>query len=235
MAEDRSWAAADVALKVSTRWRYQPRERRLNHSEIIAMWQCCAQLGWPFEPIFKLALLTGQRMGEIVTIEWAHLDDALWVQPPERNKSGRGHAVPLSAQARAIIEQLPKYDERLVFTLNSRKPVGDWVAPQGRLAALMTAAIGPRERWTSHDLRRTCATGMGELGVKPHVIEMILNHAFARSSEDTRSGRRFTLSDTASTYQWQQYLGEKADALSQWGEFVEELVQRDAANAANAV
>jgi integrase len=30
--------------------------------------------------------------------------------------------------------------------------------------------------WHLHDLRRTCATGMAELGVLPHVIEQALNH-----------------------------------------------------------
>ena len=30
--------------------------------------------------------------------------------------------------------------------------------------------------WTFHDLRRTVATGMAEIGVTPHVIERILNH-----------------------------------------------------------
>jgi integrase len=30
--------------------------------------------------------------------------------------------------------------------------------------------------WTLHDLRRTFATRLAELGVAPHVIERLLNH-----------------------------------------------------------
>jgi len=30
--------------------------------------------------------------------------------------------------------------------------------------------------WTLHDLRRTCATGMADIGVQPHIIEAVLNH-----------------------------------------------------------
>ena len=30
--------------------------------------------------------------------------------------------------------------------------------------------------WTHYDLRRTCATNLGELGIPPHVISAILNH-----------------------------------------------------------
>ena len=35
------------------------------------------------------------------------------------------------------------------------------------------AGIAP---WRLHDLRRTCATNLGELGVLPHVVEQALNH-----------------------------------------------------------
>jgi integrase len=31
--------------------------------------------------------------------------------------------------------------------------------------------------WNTHDLRRSCATGMAKLGVAPHVISAVLNHA----------------------------------------------------------
>ena len=40
----------------------------------------------------------------------------------------------------------------------------------------LDASIGKMPEWTLHDLRRTAATGMGDLGVEPHVIEAALNH-----------------------------------------------------------
>ena len=30
--------------------------------------------------------------------------------------------------------------------------------------------------WRVHDLRRTAATGMAEIGIAPHIIEAALNH-----------------------------------------------------------
>jgi hypothetical protein len=30
--------------------------------------------------------------------------------------------------------------------------------------------------WVFHDIRRSVATHMGEMGIQPHVIEMVLNH-----------------------------------------------------------
>ena len=41
---------------------------------------------------------------------------------------------------------------------------------------LTDALILPRGKWTPHDLRRTGATLMGGLGVRPDVIEKCLNH-----------------------------------------------------------
>lgn len=35
---------------------------------------------------------------------------------------------------------------------------------------------GIKQRWTLHDIRRTAATRMGDLGVQPHIIEAVLNH-----------------------------------------------------------
>ena len=46
---------------------------------------------------------------------------------------------------------------------------------QGR-SPLVDALVLPGGKWTAHDLRRTGATLMGELGVRPDVIERCLNH-----------------------------------------------------------
>ena len=40
----------------------------------------------------------------------------------------------------------------------------------------MEALVLPGGRWTMHDLRRTAATIMGDLGIMPEVIDRCLNH-----------------------------------------------------------
>jgi hypothetical protein len=44
---------------------------------------------------------------------------------------------------------------------------------RGKAALDQRVGIAP---WRLHDLRRTCATQLGELGTQPHHIEAILNH-----------------------------------------------------------
>ena len=64
------------------------------------------------------------------------------------------------------------------------------------------------EGWTLHDLRRTAATSMARMGVAPHVVERILNHA---------SG---TFAGVAGVYNRFEYLPEMRMALDLWAEHV---------------
>ena len=77
---------------------------------------------------------------------------------------------------------------------------------------------GPIARWRLHDLRRTASTGMGDLGVQPHVIEATLNHV---------SGFR---AGVAGVYNRSSYAAEKRQALDLWAAHVESLVSGQASN-----
>jgi hypothetical protein len=64
-----------------------------------------------------------------------------------------------------------------------------------------------------HDLRRTVVSGMGRLGVPPHVADKILNH------------QEGTISGVAAVYQRHEFLAERKEALDRWGAHVERTVQ----------
>jgi hypothetical protein len=66
--------------------------------------------------------------------------------------------------------------------------------------------------WRLHDLRRTTATRMADLGVLPHVIEAILNHV---------SGHK---RGVAGTYNRSSYAADKQAALALWAERVKAVV-----------
>ena len=59
--------------------------------------------------------------------------------------------------------------------------------------------------WTAHDLRRTVATGMAELGVTPFHIAHVLNHV---------STTKATI--TTKAYAHYTYEAEKREALDMW-------------------
>jgi integrase len=51
-----------------------------------------------------------------------------------------------------------------------------------------------------HDLRRTAATRMAELGISPHTISLVLNHASVpRPTDDSRVSERRMLKQLAAT------------------------------------
>ena len=64
-----------------------------------------------------------------------------------------------------------------------------------------------------HDLRRTAATGMAELGISPHTIGLVLNHVTVR---------RGTV--TSGVYIHYAYDKEKREALEAWGRRLEEIL-----------
>jgi hypothetical protein len=65
--------------------------------------------------------------------------------------------------------------------------------------------------WRLHDLRRSVATKMNDIGVMPHVVEAILNH------HDSRSG-------VAGVYNRSPYERDIRNALVMWSDHVVALV-----------
>jgi integrase len=85
---------------------------------------------------------------------------------------------------------------------------GGWTRCKARLDAAVN--ISP---WTVHDIRRSVATGMADLGIQPHVIEAVLNHV---------SGHK---QGVAGIYNRSSYDTEKRAALARWAEHVEAIVE----------
>ena len=133
------------------------------------------------------------RVGELSRTRWDHLDlDAgTWRIPPENAKNAKEHTIYLSKFATAQFAALKAINgrsewcypaendpARSVYLKSISKQVRDrqrTESMKGRSKAT-GALILSRGNWTPHDLRRTGATMMGALGVRPDVIEKCLNH-----------------------------------------------------------
>jgi integrase len=143
-------------------------------------------------------------------MQWDEIDirARLWTLPRERVKNDRRHEVPLSPQAMAIIQNLPRISDRFVFSLNAEAPLNGFGKNKDRIDAL--SGVGD---WVVHDLRRTAASGMARLGVSLAVIEKVLNHV---------SG---SFAGIVGVYQRHEFAEEKRQALEKWAEYVERLVR----------
>ncbi len=194
------------------------RDRVLTDDELRLIWHHAG--GGDYGAIVKLLILTGQRREEVGGMLWSELDleASTWRIGAARTKNARPHDVPLSASAVSILKTLSRRAGRdLVFGLGNGSFSG-WSKGKSALDGRMTKALRPTDEavkltpWRLHDLRRTCATRMADLGVLPHVIEAALNHI---------SGHK---AGVAGIYNRATYAAEKRAALDAWADHVMALV-----------
>ncbi len=203
-----SWAigAGDFGLTVNPCASLKPadligkkvhRDRILTDDEIRAVWAACAELGYPYGPLVRFMLLTGQREMECAGMVWSEIDQALWVIPAPRMKSDRSHVVPLAPDALALLGSLPRWTGPCVFTTTGgSKPVNGFAKVKRRLDELS----GVRS-WVLHDVRRTMRTHLSALPVQDMVRELVIAHA--------KPGLH-------KVYDLHAYLDEKRECLELW-------------------
>lgn len=207
-AVEREYLDANPAAAVKRQFKGEvPRERVLSDDELKAIWQAADTLKEPSRGLVKMMILTGQRRDEVRCLPWAELDldSNLWTLPASRNKGKREHVVPLSDEAKEVLEALPKLGGPFVFTTGGERPY----AGQKRLKDILDRESKVTD-WTFHDIRRTVASGLASLRISHDVIGRVLNHA----KTDV----------TARHYNRHDYLEEKAAALTAWGRHVMTLV-----------
>ena len=134
--------------------------------------------------------------------------------PPERVKTGRAPDVPLSDLALDVLGNTHRiHGRRLVFG-GGKHGFADWSKAKKEFDKVCGV-----KAWTMHDLRRTCATGMADLGVLPHVVEAVINHV---------SGHR---AGVAGIYNRAVYAPEKRAAVDLWAAHIKLILAKsDGAN-----
>jgi integrase len=153
----------------------------------------------------KFILLTLLRVNEVAGLRWKDVDlDAGLITLPE-TKNGETHVLPLSKQAVAMIV------DRRGARVKANDPVfagirSNWAPAQKRINRLSGT-----EGWHRHDLRRTGATILGEMGYEPHVVEAALNHVTIHSQ-------------LAATYNRSRYRPQVAEALQRLADHLDRLV-----------
>ena len=189
------------------------RDRVLDDDEIRMLWLGAETTDFAIREALRLQLLLGMRIGEVLEArkEEVDLNARTWVLPAHRTKSGRMHALPLSPLAAEVLQGVMKRAARSAWLFPgyvSGMPVQAHTGPimMGRLVR----RLGMKPLGT-HDLRRTCATRLVEMGVEEAVVGRILNH-----SARTITGRHYVHYDR---------YPEMASALQAWSEKLAALVK----------
>jgi integrase len=198
------------------------RDRVLSDEELRLVWSCAGEND-DYGAIIRLLILTGQRREEVGAMRWSELDldKSLWRIEAERTKNGLPHDVPLSDVTLDLLAAHGRREGRDLVFGSREGPFQGWgnakIALEGRIRAKLGEKSGLKP-WRLHDLRRTAATRMNELGMLPHVVEAVLNHI---------SGHK---AGVAGVYNRASYAAEKRQALDLWAEHVLALVEGRAAN-----
>jgi integrase len=160
----------------------------------------------------RLQLVTAQRKGEVITMEWRDLDleSGVWTIPKEKAKNKIANRVPLSPIALGIIRDLKALANGSTWVFSSRGQSGHVRGDsinEALARSLDHIGVG---NFVPHDLRRTASTYLSALGTPRLVLDKILNHV-------DRS--------TTSPYDQHTYDGEKRAALELWARRLVEIVE----------
>ena len=138
------------------------RDRYLTDEEIQLIWDAADRVGDPYGRLVQMALVTGQRRGEIAGMRRSelgileHRDGRTgetrtieaWLLPAERTKRQVAHAVPLSPLAKRLIDQAPKlvgddkpFDHIFASGLAGDQPPSGWSKYARRLDKQIGEAI----------------------------------------------------------------------------------------------
>ena len=160
----------------------------------------------------KLMSLTFVRTSELIGARWPEFDmvASRWDIPAERMKMKTPHIVPLSTQAKSVLEQLKaiSYDRDCVFPsdVNSAKSMSSNTI----LFALYR--MGYRGRMTGHGFRGVASTILHEKAWPHEHIELQLAH----QERDTISA----------AYNHALYLEPRAKMMQAWADHLDELRQQ---------
>lgn len=170
-------------------WKAPNRSRWLTGEEIAKLLST-GQTG-PYPALLKALLYTGQRLGQLNPFNPAWIQGDTVRFPPEVMKSGHEHIIPITETTKTILGNLSlirSWGEHTTF--------------------LKESGIA---HFTRHDLRRTYATHMAQLGIAPHIIERLLDH---------QGG---TISGVAAIYNRHHFLAEMRLAVEAFEAHLEKL------------
>ena len=168
-AKEWSYKVANPVKQIRIPKPGKPRQRRLSPGEEEALLAACsASCATYLHSLVVMAIETGMRFGELVSITWNNVDlEVRTVHLPD-TKNGHARTVPLSTRALGAISTVPSGYEGRVFT---GKP-GSIRAAFG--AALKRSGLGSDLRF--HDLRHEAVTRLFERGLNPIEVGMISGH-----------------------------------------------------------
>jgi integrase len=191
------------------------RDRVLTDNELVTIWNALGSDD--YSTIVRLLMLTGCRLDEIGSLTWSEIVNDEIRLPGSRTKNKLPHVVPLSTTARSILEEWAPRSDKFVFGRRNGRPFAGWGKCKDALDRRIRDSGAELEPWCHHDLRRSAATRLVELGIPLHIVSAILNHKL-------KSGV------TSAVYVRSTFEPQKRIALQTWADHVASIVSGEKAS-----
>jgi len=177
------------------------KDRVLTDKELVDVWRFTdnTKLLPYYRNLLKLLIIFGARTQEVRLSKWDEWDFEVgcWTVPKANSKTSEKIVRPIPRSLYSWLMGLKVQTEDSGYLLGELKGA-EAVSQSGRM---LWKRLKHDEAWTLHDLRRTLATKLNDLGVMPHVVEQLLGHS---------------LGGVMAIYNRSQYLPEKKQALNMW-------------------
>ncbi len=168
------WEMVDEAVlrrvrRVKQLPEHNQRLRYLSQEEITRLLGACAD---HLYPIVVVALHTGMRKREILSLRWDQVDFRHGLLLLEKTKNGLRREIPMNTVVRETLQQLPRrLDSPYVFTNEAGKPFRD--VKRSFITACRRAGIRDLR---FHDLRHTFASHLVMAGADLPTVKQLLGH-----------------------------------------------------------
>ncbi|HGJ5863910.1 tyrosine-type recombinase/integrase [Arsenophonus nasoniae] len=188
------------------------RDRYLTKEEIKDVWLCAnTEIGNKYCPlaasrIIFISMVFGCRISEAINSSWNEwdFDNWIWTVPAERSKNRKEIVRPIPVKMRQWIVNLKAVTENSVNIVGFPIEQTAMSTRGGKLWKKMKH----KRKWCLHDLRRTIATYLSDMGISHYTIEQLLGH---------------TLPGVMGIYNRSQLMDDKLKALNKWFEFLNSM------------
>lgn len=130
-------------------------------------------------PVFQALLLTGCRLGEILSLRWADVDLSRNMLTVIQQKTGKQKVLPIENDLRTLLLSFPRaIGDARVFKRGDGQPFS--AIEVQRAFAVARKLSGIRPELTPHTLRHTFASWLAIAGHPLRTIQELLGHADVR-------------------------------------------------------
>jgi integrase len=182
------------------------RDRVLSAKELAAIWRACDRMGGEgsakaYGRLVRFLLVTAQRKSEGASLKHGDILGGRWKQIT--NKAERPHSLVLPPLA---LQQVGRGDPNALVFAGAKGEISGFSKFKHRLDE-----VAGVKGWRLHDLRRSAASSMQELGIRNEIIQAVLNHA---------------IPGVGGVYLRAELEKDKAEALRAWAVELERIVGR---------